>query len=279
MKKLVYVIFILILSVNILHASDSGSIDKYEVPPYNYVRAKYKGPLTNQQIISAIEESIDYFHKWDKYTQLKFKKAKQKYCNIKYVQKCYYYSYSLFDGLVEYTIDKDVLNYKTFQEAYRTRIKELIFAYADYEMPEKLPDLPATINLNESSDIIIVKKGDIYVFAITVDNQVDISFYINKRSDGYIEILATDHLIEISSSDAMKIGPTGLKYRVNPHVYINYRMPDLDLSNKYMLSVSTCKKYFESAAGNNAYLNNAYEEFREQVECMLNPEPYRIRQK
>ena len=84
---------------------------------------------------------------------------------------------------------------------------------------------------------------------------------------------------EISSSDAMKTGLTGLKYRINPRVYINYKMPDMDLSSEYILSVSTCKEYFKSATGNNAYLNNAYEEFREQVECMLNPTPYRIKQK
>ena len=188
MKKLIYVIFILILSVNILHASDYGNIDKYEVPPYTYVKAKYKGSLTNQQTISAIEESIDYFHKWDKYTQSKFKKSEPEFCNTKHVQKCYYYGYTLHNGF-EYTIDKEVLDYKTFQEAYRTRIKDLILYDTDYEMPEKLPDIPATIKANQFNDIIIVKKDNTYVFAVTLDNQVEVSYYLNKRSDGYIEII------------------------------------------------------------------------------------------
>ena len=57
MKKVIYVFLILMLSVNIVHALYYGDIAKYEVPPYYYVKAKYKGPLTNQQIISALEET------------------------------------------------------------------------------------------------------------------------------------------------------------------------------------------------------------------------------
>lgn len=188
MRKLIYVIFILILSVNIVHASDYGNIDKHEIPPYTYIKAKYKGSLTNQQTIYALEESIDYFHKWDKHSQSKFKKSEPEYCNTKYVQECYYYRYTLPNGF-EYTIDKEVSNYKTFQEVYSTRIKDLIFYDTDYEMPDKLPDIPATIKVNQFNNIIIVKKGNTYVFAVTLDNQVEVSYYINKRNDGYIEII------------------------------------------------------------------------------------------
>ena len=86
---------------------------------------------------------------------------------------------------------------------------------------------------------------------------------------------------EIASSDKITNNKSdgGLKHRINPRVYINYKIPNLDLSSSYILSVTTCQEYFKSGFGNNAYLNNAYKEFREQVECMLNPAPYRIQQK
>lgn len=86
---------------------------------------------------------------------------------------------------------------------------------------------------------------------------------------------------EIASSDKITNNNTdgGLKHRINPRVYINYKIPNMDLSSNYILSFSTCQEYFKSGVGNNAYLNNAYKEFREQVECMLNPAPYRIKQK
>lgn len=188
MKKVIYLIFILMLSVSFVYALEHNTVKKYEVPPYNYVKAKYKGPLTNQQIISALEESIDYFHKWNKNTQSKFIKSKPESCNNKYIRECYYYSYS--HNITDYTVDKDILNYKTFQEAYNNTIKSIMLSDTGYEIPEKakLPDTPATIKANQSNDIIIVKKGNTYVFAITLDNQVEVSYYLNKRNDGYIEI-------------------------------------------------------------------------------------------
>ena len=189
MKKVIYVFLILMLSVNIVHALYYGDIAKYEVPPYRYVKAKYKGPLTNQQIISALEESIDYFHKWNKNTQSKFIKSKPESCNNKYIRECYYYSYS--HNITDYTVDKDILNYKTFQEAYSTRINQIMYYIFGYEISEKtkLPDTSTIIKANQFNDIIIVKKGNTYVFAITVDSEVEESYYLNKRSDGYIELI------------------------------------------------------------------------------------------
>lgn len=189
MKKVIYVFLILMLSVSFVYALEHNTVKKYEVPPYNYVKAKYKGPLTNQQIISALEESIDYFHKWNKNTQSKFIKSKPEFCNNKYIRECYYYSYS--HNITDYTIDKEILNYKTFQEAYSTRINQIMYYIFEYEISEKtkLPDTSTIIKANQFNDIIIVKKGNTYVFAITLDNQVEESYYLNKRSDGYIELI------------------------------------------------------------------------------------------
>lgn len=189
MKKVIYVIFILMLSVNIVHALYYGDIAKYEVPPYHYVEAKYKGPLTNQQIISALEESIDYFHKWNKNTQSKFIKNEPESCNNKYIRECYYYGYDGPNGF-EYTIDKEVLNYKTFQEAYSTRINQIMYYRSGHEIPNKenLPDTPAVVETSPGVNMVIVKKGNTYVFAVTVDSEVEASYYLNKRNDGYIEI-------------------------------------------------------------------------------------------
>lgn len=189
MKKVIYVFLILMLSVSFVYALEHNTVKKYEVPPYNYVKAKYKGPLTNQQIISALEESIDYFHKWNKNTQSKFIKSKPESCNNKYIRECYYYSYS--HNITDYTVDKDILNYKTFQEAYSTRINQIMYYIFGYEISEKtkLPDTSTIIKANQFNDIIIVKKGNTYVFAITLDNQVEESYYLNKRSDGYIELI------------------------------------------------------------------------------------------
>ena len=83
MKKVIYVFLILMLSVSFVYALGYGDIAKYEVPPYYYVNAKNEGPLTNQQIISALEESIDYFHMWNKNTQSKFTKTEPEFCNNK----------------------------------------------------------------------------------------------------------------------------------------------------------------------------------------------------
>lgn len=190
MKKVIYVFLILMLSVNIVHALYYGDIAKYEVPPYRYVKAKYKGPLTDQQIISALEESIDYFHKWNKHTQSKFIKKEPESCNDKYIRECYYYGYDGPNGF-EYTIGREVLNYKTFQEAYSTRINQIMYYIFGYEISEKtkLPDTSTIIKANQFNDIIIVKKGNTYVFAITVDSEVEESYYLNKRSDGYIELI------------------------------------------------------------------------------------------
>lgn len=189
MKKVIYVFLILMLSVSFVYALEYNTVKKYEVPPYNYVKAKYKGPLTNQQIISALEESIDYFHKWNKNTQSKFIKSKPESCNNKYIRECYYYSYS--HNITDYTVDKDILNYKTFQEAYSTRINEIMYYSSGHEIPnkEKLPDTPAVIETSPGVNMVIVKKGNTYVFAVTVDNQVEESYYLNKRSDGYIELI------------------------------------------------------------------------------------------
>lgn len=189
MKKVIYVFLILMLSVSFVYALEYNTVKKYEVPPYNYVKAKYKGPLTNQQIISALEESIDYFHKWNKNTQSKFIKSKPESCNNKYIRECYYYSYS--HNITDYTVDKDILNYKTFQEAYSTRINEIMYYSSGHEIPnkEKLPDTPAVIETSPGVNMVIVKKGNTYVFADTVDNQVEESYYLNKRSDGYIELI------------------------------------------------------------------------------------------
>lgn len=189
MKKVIYVFLILMLSVSFVYALEYNTVKKYEVPPYNYVKAKYKGPLTNQQIISALEESIDYFHKWNKNTQSKFIKSKPESCNNKYIRECYYYSYS--HNITDYTVDKDILNYKTFQEAYSTRINEIMYYSSGHEIPnkEKLPDTPAVIETSPGVNMVIVKKGNTYVFADIVDNQVEESYYLNKRSDGYIELI------------------------------------------------------------------------------------------
>ena len=189
MKKVIYVFLILMLSVSFVYALEYNTVKKYEVPPYNYVKAKYKGPLTNQQIISALEESIDYFHKWNKNTQSKFTKSEPEFCNNKYIRECYYYSYS--HNITDYTVDKDILNYKTFQEAYSTRINEIMYYSSGHEIPnkEKLPDTPAVIETSPGVNMVIVKKGNTYVFADTVDNQVEESYYLNKRSDGYIELI------------------------------------------------------------------------------------------
>lgn len=189
MKKVIYVFLILMLSVSFVYALEYNTVKKYEVPPYNYVKAKYKGPLTNQQIISALEESIDYFHKWNKNTQSKFIKSKPESCNNKYIRECYYYSYS--HNIADYTIDKEVLNYKTFQEAYSTRINEIMYYSSGHEIPnkEKLPDTPAVIETSPGVNMVIVKKGNTYVFADTVDSEVVESYYLNKRSDGYIELI------------------------------------------------------------------------------------------
>lgn len=190
MKKVIYVFLILMLSVSFVYALDYGDIAKYEVPPYRYVKAKYKGELTNQQIISALEESIDYFHKWNKHTQSKFIKKEPESCNDKYIRECYYYGYDGPNGF-EYTIGREVLNYKTFQEAYNNTIKRIMLNDTGYEIPEntKLPDTSTIIKANQFNDIIIVKKGNTYVFAITLDSQVEVSYYLNKRSDGYIELI------------------------------------------------------------------------------------------
>lgn len=190
MKKVIYVFLILILSVSFVYALGYGDIAKYEVPPYRYVKAKYKGPLTNQQIISALEESIDYFHKWNKNTQSKFTKTEPEACYNKYWKECYYYDYTIPNGS-EYHDERYILNEKTFQEAYNNTIKRIMLNDTGYEIPEKakLPDTPATIKANQFNDIIIVKKGNTYVFAITLDNQVEVSYYLNKRSDGYIELI------------------------------------------------------------------------------------------
>lgn len=189
MKKVIYVFLILMLSVSFVYALEYNTVKKYEVPPYNYVKAKYKGPLTNQQIISALEESIDYFHKWNKNTQSKFIKSKPESCNNKYIRECYYYSYS--HNITDYTINKEILNYKTFQEAYSTRINQIMYYSSGHEIPnkEKLPDTPAVIETSPGVNMVIVKKGNTYVFAVTVDNQVEESYYLNKRSDGYIELI------------------------------------------------------------------------------------------
>lgn len=189
MKKVIYVFLILMLSVSFVYALEYNTVKKYEVPPYNYVKAKYKGPLTNQQIISALEESIDYFHMWNKNTQSKFIKSKPESCNNKYIRECYYYSYS--HNITDYTIDKEILNYKTFQEAYSTRINEIMYYSSGHEIPnkEKLPDTPAVIETSPGVNMVIVKKGNTYVFADTVDSEVEESYYLNKRSDGYIELI------------------------------------------------------------------------------------------
>ena len=189
MKKVIYLIFILMLSVSFVYALEYNTVKKYEVPPYHYVKAKYKGPLTNQQIISALEESIDYFHKWNKYTQSKFTKKEPESCNNKYIRECYYYSYS--HNITDYTIDKEILNYKTFQEAYSTRINQIMYYSSGHEIPnkEKLPDTPAVIETSPGVNMVIVKKGNTYVFADTVDSEVEESYYLNKRSDGYIELI------------------------------------------------------------------------------------------
>lgn len=189
MKKVIYVFLILMLSVSFVYALEHNTVKKYEVPPYNYVKAKYKGPLTNQQIISALEESIDYFHKWNKNTQSKFIKSEPEFCNNKYIRECYYYSYS--HNITDYTIDKEILNYKTFQEAYSTRINEIMYYSSGHEIPnkEKLPDTPAVIETSPGVNMVIVKKGNTYVFADTVDSEVEESYYLNKRSDGYIELI------------------------------------------------------------------------------------------
>ena len=189
MKKIIYVFLILMLSVSFVYALEYNTVKKYEVPPYHYVKAKYKGPLTNQQIISALEESIDYFHMWNKHTQSKFIKSEPESCNNKYIRECYYYSYS--HNIADYTIDKEILNYKTFQEAYSTRINQIMYYIFGYEIREKakLPDTSTIIKAHQLNDIIIVKKGNTYVFAITLDNQVEESYYLNKRSDGYIELI------------------------------------------------------------------------------------------
>ena len=189
MKKVIYVFLILMLSVSFVYALGYGDIAKYEVPPYYYVNAKNEGPLTNQQIISALEESIDYFHMWNKNTQSKFTKSEPEFCNNKYIRECYYYSYS--HNITDYTVDKDILNYKTFQEAYSTRINEIMYYSSGHEIPnkEKLPDTPAVIETSPGVNMVIVKKGNTYVFADTVDNQVEESYYLNKRSDGYIELI------------------------------------------------------------------------------------------
>ena len=189
MKKVIYVFLILMLSVSFVYALEHNTVKKYEVPPYNYVKAKYKGPLTNQQIISALEESIDYFHKWNKNTQSKFTKKEPESCNNKYIRECYYYSYS--HNITDYTIDKEILNYKTFQEAYSTRINQIMYYSSGHEIPnkEKLPDTPAVIETSPGVNMVIVKKGNTYVFADTVDSEVEESYYLNKRSDGYIELI------------------------------------------------------------------------------------------
>lgn len=188
MKKVIYLIFILMLSVSFVYALEYNTVKKYEVPPYHYVKAKYKGPLTNQQIISALEESIDYFHKWNKYTQSKFTKKEPEFCNNKYIRECYYYSYS--HNITDYTIDKEILNYKTFQEAYSTRINQIMYYSSGHEIPnkEKLPDTPAVVETSPGVNMVIVKKGNTYVFAVTVDSEVEESYYLNKRNDGYIEM-------------------------------------------------------------------------------------------
>lgn len=119
-------------------------------------------------------------------------------------------------------------------------------------------------------------ETDKYVKCGQIIGRSGIKEYANKKYDNS----HNPHLhFEISSSDAMKTGKTGLNYRINPRVYINYKIPNLDLSSRYTLSVTTCQEYFKSGVSNNVYLNNAYKEFREQVECMLNPAPYRIKQK
>lgn len=189
MKKVIYVFLILMLSVSFVYALEYNTVKEYEVPPYSYVKNKYKGPLTNQQIISALEESIDYFHKWNKNTQSKFIKSDPESCNNEYIRECYYYPYS--HNIADYTIDKEILNYKTFQEAYSTRINQIMYYIFGYEISEKtkLPDTSTIIKAHQLNDIIIVKKGNTYVFAITLDNQVEESYYLNKRSDGYIELI------------------------------------------------------------------------------------------
>ena len=189
MKKVIYVFLILMLPVSFVYALGYGDIAKYEVPPYNYVKAKYKGPLTNQQIISALEESIDYFHMWNKNTQSKFTKTEPEFCNNKSWKECYVYDYTIPNSS-EYHDTLYILNEKTFQEAYNNTIKSIMLSDTGYEIPEKakLPDTPATIKANQFNDIIIVKKGNTYVFAITLDNQVEVSYYLNRRNDGYIEM-------------------------------------------------------------------------------------------
>ena len=41
MKKVIYLIFILMLSVSSVYALEYNTVKKYEVPPYYYVKAKY----------------------------------------------------------------------------------------------------------------------------------------------------------------------------------------------------------------------------------------------
>ena len=88
---------------------------------------------------------------------------------------------------------------------------------------------------------------------------------------------------EISSSDAMRTGETGLNYRINPRVFINYKIPNIDLSNYIELYIDKVKDYYTKGIideiKHKQHLDVAKEQFPEQVKCVLNPAPYRTKQK
>ena len=104
----------------------------------------------------------------------------------------------------------------------------------------------------------------------------------NAYGNNY-EGIRDPHLhFEIASSDAIKTGATGLNYRINPRVFINYKVPSIDLSNPIRIEFEQVKDYYTKGIIKNnihkQHLDIAKEQFLEQVECVLNPAPYRIKQ-
>ena len=166
MKKLIYVFFILMLSVNYLYAQGYYSKDKK--------------PSKNSEayLISETTKVIDEYLSIDN----KFKPNSD--CDSTRFKECYYCSDA--GGTVYYT--KYVYNSRTFQEVYAE-----IGKIYEGENIGKLPEITTSKNIN-SMTVLYLYKDNMLVISYIIDGEVDSAntIILRKRSDGLIEAVTSE---------------------------------------------------------------------------------------